>query len=145
MKKLLLIFGLSAILIGAKAQTGTIVDNGPYFTVNYPSGDTVSVGKDNIVLVKPNGGEVFIMTSHQWRSDRVTRIIHLDPDDFGYASTSTLREYLAAIAFRAYREVYVYDGGNLDSVKYYYGSQLQYSIDYGYTGTVVTSKTIVTQ
>jgi len=144
MKQFLLIIALLAMVAVAKAQTGTIVDNGPYITFNYASGDTVSLGKENIVLVKDSNDEVYIMTSHQWRSDRVTRIIHLDPDDFGYSSVGTLRDYLAAISFKAYREVYSYDNGNLDTVSYYHGSNLQYQVVYGYTNALVTSKKIIT-
>lgn len=145
MKKLFFLFALLSMVAMARAQTSTIVDNGPYIAFNYASGDTVNLSKGTIVLVKDSNDEVFIMTSHQWRSDRVTRIVSLDPDDFGYATPGALRDYISAICFRAYKEVYSYDNGNLDTVSYYYGTELQYQVVYGYTNALVTSKTIVTQ
>ena len=145
MKRIFLLLALLAMVAMAEAQTGTIVDNGPYISFNYASGDTVCLGKENIVLIKAHNDEVFIMTSHQWRSDRITRIIHLDPDDFGYSSTGALRDYLATISFNAHTEVYSYENGNLDTVSYYYNSERQYRVVYGYTDALVTSKTIVTQ
>jgi len=147
MKKLTFLFLLMFFGLGLFAQTGTIKDYGTYIDFNYASGDTVSVGKLNVTHILIRREEVFIFTNHA--PDGSTNVknhwIVITPSDFGYSSAVSLRMYLSAICFNAYREVYVYDGGNLDSVKYYYGSQLQYSIDYGYTGTVVTSKTIVTQ
>lgn len=146
MKKLAFIIALLAMVAMAEAQTGTIVDNGTFITFNYSDGDTVNLGKENIVLVKDSNDEVFIMTSHQWRSDRVTRIVQLDPDEFGYSSAGSLRDYLAAISFKAYREVIVYDEttNNLDTIHYYYGDELQYSVVLGYDDAFrVISKTII--
>lgn len=145
MKRIFLLFALLAMVAMVGAQTSTIEDNGPYISFNFDSGDTICLGKENIVLVKASGDDVFLMTSQRWSSDRITRIVRLEYDDFGYASAGALRDYLAVISFRAYTEVYSYDNGNLDTVSYYQGSNLQYHIVYGYTDAVVTSKTIVTQ
>lgn len=146
MKKLILCISLIVCVIAIKAQsTGTIVDNGTYISLNYSNGDTICIGKGMIVLMKAHGNSIYLMTARKWASDKVTKIVSLKPADFGYASLTALRNHLATICFQAYKEVYSYDGGNLDTVKYYYGSDLQYQIVYGYTGSLVTSKTIVTQ
>lgn len=143
MKKLIIIISLLACVIAVTAQTSTIVDNGTYITVNYADGDTVCVGKDMIVLMKAHSDALYIMTARKWSPGQLTKIISLDPSEFGYASLTALRDHLATICFRAYKEVFSYDGGNLDTVKYYHGTDLQYQVVYGYTGSLVTSKTII--
>ena len=145
MKKLIILLGLLACFSAIKAQTSTIVDNGTYITINYADGDTVCVGKDMIVLMKASNGDLYLMTARKWSPGQLTKIISLDPTEFGYASLTALRTHLACICFRAYRETYSYEDSNLDTVKYYYGSDLQYQVVYGYSGTLVTSKSIVIQ
>jgi hypothetical protein len=144
MKKLLF---LSIIFLSAisYSQTGTIVDNETYFQVNYPSGDVVDIGKDQIVHLKSSGSNVFVMSAARWGSDPVTRIITMKPSDFGFSSTTALRDYLSKICFRAYRVTYTYNGsGNLTTVNNYIGDSLMFSVTYTYDGSTITGKSAPT-
>lgn len=143
MKKLIFLITILACMTALNAQTSTIVDNGPYITIQHQDGDTICVGKDNVVQVIDHNSEVFLMTSRKWSPGLLTKIISLKASDYGYSTVGALRTYLAIICFEAYRETYVYTGGNLDSVKHYVGSNLQYQIAYTYSDGTVVSKTFV--
>ena len=120
------------------------MDHGTYLSFNYATGDTINVGKEQVTLVRSRRGVVFIITSHYWTNDKKpTALLIVDPAAFGYASVTALQNYLAVLFFKAYTEIYSYDNGNLDTVSYYYNSTIQYQVVYGYTGAVVTSKTII--
>lgn len=144
MKKLILICIVS-LSLAAYGQTGTIVDNDTYFQVNYPSGDTVSIGKDQVVHLKTASGVVYMMNSNRWSNDNVTKIIALKPTDFGFSTTTALREYLSKICFRSYSVTYTYDGsGNLTTVSNYIGDSLMFTVTYSYDGSTITGKSAPT-
>jgi len=145
MKTLLVLFCLFIMSIGLNAQ-GTIVDYGSYIDFNYVGGDTLSVGKDNITHILTRRNVVIIFTNHSidMSTKPQNQLIVINPSDFGYSNTPTLRRYLAAILFKRYTEYYSYDNGNLDTVSYYFNGTLQYHVVYGYTDALVTSKTIIT-
>lgn len=142
---LLILFIVLFIPQKSEAQGGTIVDYGTYLSFNFATGDTIAVGKEQVTLVRSRRGVVFIITSHYWTNDKKpTALLIITPSDFGYASSAALQDYLAVVFFKAYRETYSYDNGNLDTVSYYQGANLQYQIVYGYTDALVTSKSIIT-
>ena len=145
MKKLLFLLIMLAFLLPAKAQSSTIVDNGPYLTINYSDGDTVCVGKELVVHIKAHGSEVFLMTSQKWSPGSLTKIVSLSPTDFGYASTTALRSYLATICFKAYDVTYRYTDDNMDTVSYSYGGTVQYYEVMSYPSDTVINYTIVPQ
>lgn len=143
MKRIFLLLALLTVVAMVRAQTSTVEDNGTYITVNYADGDTVCVGKEMIVLMKAHNDVLYIMTARKWSPGQLTKIVSMDPDEFGYSSFTALRNHMAVICFNAHLEVYSYDNGNLDTVSYYYNTELQYQVVYGYTGSVVTSKKII--
>ena len=144
MKKLLLLFGLF-LSAGLFAQ-GTIKDYGSYIDFNFTGGDTISVGKKNITHLLTRRDVLFVFTNHPLDNSTKpqNQLLIINPSDFGYSDTHTLREYLAAVLFQKYAETYSYDNGNLDTVSYYYNGTLQYQVVYGYTDALVTSKSIIT-
>lgn len=144
-KLLLLIICIASLSLTAYSQTGTIVDSDTYFQVNYPSGDTVAVGKDQVVHLKTASGVVYLMNSNRWSNDNVTKIIALKPADFGFSTTAALRNYLSKICFRAYKITYTYDGsGNLTTVANYIGDSLMFTVTYSYSGSTITQKSAPT-
>ncbi|MFH0757324.1 MAG: hypothetical protein V2B15_08565 [Bacteroidota bacterium] len=142
MKKLIFLIAMLGCLVITKAQS-TIIDNGTYITLQYANGDTICVGKDMVDQILDHNNKVFLMTSRKWDPGPLTKIVTLDVSDFGFATSEALRSYLATVCFRAYRETYVYTGGNLDTIKYYHGISLQHMIVYTYDDGVVISKSIV--
>lgn len=146
MKKLIFLLMILAGTLALQAQTSTIVDNGPYITIQHQNGDTVCVGKANVVQVIDHNGEVYLMTSRKWSPGKLTKIVSLKASDYGYSSTGSLRDFLATLCFEAYAVQYSYDGsGNIDTIKYLHGSTIQHQVAFGYTGGNLTSKSIVTQ
>lgn len=144
MKNFILLFML-VIAANLYSQTGTIVDNETYFQVSYPGGEIVSIGKDQVVHLKSSTTSVFIMSSHRWSNDNVTKIIALKPADFGFSSTTALRDYLSKICFRSYRVTYTYnESGNLTTVSNYIGDSLMFSVTYTYDGSTITGKSAPT-
>jgi len=146
MKRALFLLVMLAGVLAMNAQTSTIVDNGPFITINHQDGDTILVGKDQVVQVIDHNSEVFLMTSRKWSPGPLTKIISLKATDYGYSTTGALRSYLATICFEAYKETYAYTSGNLDTVKFYYGTSLQHMVVYTYDdGTVVTKQYVNSQ
>ena len=144
MKRLLFLSAVLSLSLGLMAQ-GTIQDYGTYIDFNYSTGDTISVGKDNITHILSRRDRVFIFTNHpvDVSTKPQNQLLIINPTDFGYSDIHTLRMYLAATLFRRYVETYSYDNGNLDTVSYYYNGTLQYQVVYGYTDALVTSKTVI--
>lgn len=139
MKKFL-ILALLAISTMVFSQTGTLVDMDSYIQVNYSSGDTVCIGKSNVVYLKVVSNEVYVMGSNQWGKGAIVQIISLNPTQFGYTATE-LRNYLAAAIYKTYTTTYHYTDGNVDTVSYYVGDTLQFKTAFTYTAGAVTEKT----
>jgi hypothetical protein len=124
---------------------GTIVDNETYFQINYPTGDVIDVGKDQVVHLIASDDYVFIMSSAKWGSVSVAKIIAINAIDFGFLTSSALQNYLSRICFNSYRIAYTYDGsGNLNTVRNYIGDSLMFTITYTYDGSTITGKSAPT-
>lgn len=123
-------------------QASTLTDYGNFITINYDTGDTISIGKASSDVYMKNGKTYIVPSSG---INYVNRTISLEYADFGYATNHELWMKVASLIYRVYDEVYSYEDSNLDTVSYYYDSERQYRVVYGYSGTLVTSKTIVTQ
>lgn len=145
MKKLMTIFFALGLTMAVYSQTGTIVDNESYFQINYHNGDTVVIGKDRVIYLRSEKETVFIVSSTSWGSDKITKLVSVSARDFGFASTTALRDYLSKICFRAYSVTYTYNGsGNLSTVSNYIGDSLMFTINYTYDGSTITSKSAPT-
>lgn len=140
MKKLLFLSLLVITSFALSAQTGTIVDKESYVQINYPNGDTVSVGKSQVVSIVPFNSEVFLMTSQHWGSDKITRIASLNYSTFGFSGTQALRTYLSRMFFNSYRSVFSYSAGSIDTVSYYAGDSLAYRIVFTYSDGDISEK-----
>jgi len=142
MKKLALVFSLIALFfISISAQTGNIVDKDNYIQINYPDGDTISYGKTQTTLLKTSGSRVYIMNNQRWGADKLTRIVNLEYDDFGFSSAGDLRDYLSAMIFRTYKLSYSYNGSLIDSISYNIGDSTAFKISYTYSDGLITDKT----
>lgn len=140
MKKIIIFSLLLITCLGLFSQTGTIVDKESYVVVNYPNGDTISVGKSQVVSLRISGDEVFVMTSQNWGQDRVTKIASLNYLTFGLANTQELRRYLSLLFFNSYKATYHYTSGSIDTVSYYAGDSLAYKIAFSYDDGSITEK-----
>ena len=143
MKKLLILITLIGFAVAGYSQS--IEDHGVFVRFNYANGDTIDLVKDaQAIYTDDNGNRVYVKTSgYNMKS--------LDYDALGYSSARDLQDYLSALFFGKYYETYVNVVGstNLDSVKYWYISDtdttLQYVVDWDWDADTISSKTIIPQ
>jgi len=139
MKKLIIFLCLLAFVFIASAQNGTIEDNRNSIKLTYPNGLAVGVMKHQVALVSVgNDGKVYLVTSHRWSNDRLTSLASLDPDEFGWSSAETLRDYIDAMCAKNYDKYIVYTESLADSSLYYIGDSLAFYIPHGHTGSLPT-------
>ena len=140
MKKILLILLLIGTFFYVNGQAGTIVDRQNYIEITFPDGEKVSVGKSQETILRMNLSLVYIVPQSEDKWTRNENIITLDPGDFGYSSTENLHAHLSDMYYRVYRYQYHYTSGLVDSVTHYANDSLAFTLPYGYSGSVVSSK-----
>jgi len=139
MEKFIFLLLMLTSLASVNAQVGKIEDNKNSVKITYPDGIIVGVMKIQVALVVTgNDGKVYLVTSHRWSNDNLTRLASIDPDDFGWSSEEDLRDYMDAMCAQNYDRFYSYEDSNMDTAFYYIGDSLAFYLPRIYTGSLNT-------
>ena len=148
MRKILAILTMLMCFALVKAQSITDYEN--HVKISYGDGSVFTINKDLYNVDMDEDSTYVSIVSAQARGKRDHKAyLVLDPTDFGYASATLLHSYLSALMYRQYYETYTYMSNLMDTVKYWYISAtdttLQFKVNYTNTTDTLRARTIIPQ
>ena len=147
----IIVLGLSLLLISSGLKSQSIEDHGEFVRFNYSNGDTTDIIKSHVVGIRERLDEVFLLGGQNEKAStgRGGALMVIEPADFDYSNTYDLRRYLTSLFSGRYYETYTYTSNMVDTVKYWYISAtdttLQYKVNYTNTTDTLRAKTIISE